>query len=232
MRWIMVDKLKAWSYSRYNKYQNCPAKIYYEVYEKRRPPKSDAMQRGIDIHKEGEDFLGGKLLQVPDSFRLLEDDLKWLRDEVGAVPEENWAYNNQWEPTDWFDWDNAWCRVKVDAYGMVDDGCMLVVDHKTGAIRDGYEEQLELYALGAFKMFDGLDSVIVENWYVDHGQKRGGKDEGAVYTASDESELQEKWEDRVKPMMNDTRFNATPNPLCKFCDFSYHKGGPCKESKA
>ena len=55
-----MNKVKAWSYSALKLYEGCPARYKAEKINKiKQKKKSPAMERGIAIHKKGEDYLNG-----------------------------------------------------------------------------------------------------------------------------------------------------------------------------
>ena len=94
--------LSAWSYSRWTKYGLCPAALAHNVFDKRKEPQNAAMARGESIHKEAELFVKGVIKKLPKSLILQERVLKENRDR-GATAEEEWAFTNKWEPTEWWE---------------------------------------------------------------------------------------------------------------------------------
>jgi hypothetical protein len=228
-----IPLVKAWSYSRYDCYQKCPALFKYRAIERRDEPKGEALLNGIKVHEDAEKYLKREIGRVPPTLNKLSKDFSSIK-KIDAIPEEAWTLTKDWTETGWFDAD-AWLRIKVDAHYSVDDKTLKVIDFKTGKIRlnEGYEQQLELYAVGAFAIFD-VERVETELWFVDHGviYGRGDNDdenqEHFMYEISEYESLVKVWKQRIKPMFNDTRFDPTPNYSCKWCHFSKANGGPCK----
>ena len=221
----MFNGLKAWSYSVWNKYRTCPKQFFFNKIQKLKEPGSAALEKGIHWHNLGETYLKNPKSKLPKEYKLFKKQMKHLRD-VDASAEEQWAFRKDWSICGWFDKD-CWCRIKLDAFYIDDDGIMTVIDFKTGKVKeDGYTEQLELYALGAMKLFEGLEGVLVELWFLEHGEIRPL--EPAYYAIKEVKKLQKLWEKRAKPLFNDTKFIESQSWLCNYCHFRKSNGGPCK----
>lgn len=228
--------VKAWSFSRLQDYRQCPFKFKLRVVDKLQEPPNEAMQRGIDIHNEAEEYINGTIKKLPESLKLFEDNFKELL-EFEAVAEEQWALDNEWVETGWFD-PNTWVRIKVDCNFIVDDGVIRVIDFKTGKIRDGYGEQLDLYALAAMALFEGVKKVETQLWYLDQGiivgahsnaDDKSSMERSGIYTPGRHLvKLQRHFVKETKAMLNDTRFAPKPNAFCKWCHFRKDNGGPCR----
>jgi len=148
--------------------------------------------------------------------------------EKGYIAEEAWALTPDWTEIDFFD-KKAWCRMKIDAYGSEKKREMTLVDFKTGKMRGGYLAQLELYAVAAFSLFDDIDKIHAELWYLDHGKIVDERvDKNSVFHVKDYDRLRKRWERRIKPMMSDEKFRPTQNQFCNWCSFKKSKGGPCQ----
>ena len=217
------QQITSWSFSRLNKYEECPARAKFNFIDRLPEPGSPAMDRGAAIHKEGEDYLKGVLTEIPESYKLLGVELEEVK-QLGAKSELEITFNKDWEPTGWFDAD-AWCRIKVDIM-LVDDKTIRIIDIKTGKNRGGYEDQLELYALAALLTLPDHDHVVAELWFVDSGEIIATSH--GSYSQKDVPELKEKWNQRVKPMLVDTMFAPRPGAYCRYCPFAKVKGGKCE----
>ena len=95
---LTEKKIKAWSFSRYDTYKQCPFKAKLRYIDKLKEPKSEAMERGSDIHKLCEDYISlpGRRL-VPDDLTLFAGLLRKLRAQhkksiSGMVVEDEWAF--------------------------------------------------------------------------------------------------------------------------------------------
>lgn len=243
---VPVKQLKAWSFSVYNLYRQCPAKVRYAKILKLPEPQNEAMARGDAIHKQAEAFIKGtpykgKVLRaVPADLKSFAAELKRLRElykkvAYSMVVEDNWAFTRAWDETAWNDWNGCWLRLKLDCAYHEDDETLVVRDWKSGKFREEkneeYVEQCELYALAAFLLHPHINRVKTLLCYTDLGITWGDGSQGEepmVFTRADLEPLRKKWEKRVKPMMNDTIFAPRPNNLCRFCHYRAENGGPCQ----
>lgn len=222
-----VIQVTSWSYSRYADYKQCPAKFKFKHVDKLPDPGSPAMQRGNDIHKQAEDYVTGKIDEVPSSLVAVASELNFLRAN-DAVAEENWGFKSDWDwigREGWFG-NDVWFRAKTDVRLLYDDDTLLLGDWKTGKMYFSNEEQIELFALAGFKRFPFVTEVDTRLWYTDAPAETN--EIQRVYTAKDLAAVQKDWTKRVVPMFKDKRFAPTPNDKCGWCPFSKAKGGPCK----
>lgn len=216
-----VKKITSWSYSRYAQYDKCPAAAKYKFLDKLPEPPSPAMDRGNKIHKLAEDYTKGLIKKLPIELKLFEDQFVELKKSKPQV-EQTWAFKEDWSQTRWNDWQDCKVRIKVDA-SCLDDVTLYVIDHKTGKLRDGYDDQLELYAGTAMLVHPHVKEVNTQMWFLDSGDVVE-----RVYKAKDGKAIIKGWEKKVTPMLNDTRFSPKPGNHCRWCHFSKSKGGPCK----
>jgi CRISPR/Cas system-associated exonuclease Cas4 (RecB family) len=218
--------IKSWSPSRLSTYEECPAKAGYKFVQKLPEPPSQALDRGSAIHTEAENYILGHVKEVPKSLEKVKTTLQWLRkgyDLAQVHVEMELAVNRRWEVCDWFSGD-AYARFKVDVVRSV-DGAVEIIDWKTGAYRPSakYDEQLELYCMGALTCGLG-NSAKAKLIFTDTGKEYDG---GVVLHRADLKAHQEKWDNRVRPMLEDVDFIPNPNPTCRWCAFAKQKGGPC-----
>ena len=108
------------SYSQISLYEKCPFAYHCKYKQKLEEPKSDVLQRGIEIHDKIENFIKGKRKTLnkivhPASKRLISQ-IKTLN--PGA--EEFWHLDKNWQLVD--DWD--WLVVKMDAYCIPQEGVL------------------------------------------------------------------------------------------------------------
>jgi len=227
---VMPQKIKAWSFSRWDVYQSCPAKAYYKFIERLPDPSGPAAERGNMVHRAAEDFVEGKIKAVPTELRAHSLEMREIK-KVKAVCEQEWALTEGFEAqTGWFDRD-AWCRAKVD---VLDTSKKIykvprIIDHKTGKVYpEKHALQGELYALFGLKILE-VSAVTVEFWYHDLGPRVKSVE---YYGLGERSlpKMMKRWGARTKAMLSDTKFKATPSTLsCRWCPFANSKGGPCKK---
>lgn len=215
----------AWSYSRLNTYEQCPFKFKLTVVLGIKEPGSAAMERGTQVHKDAEIFLRVPSAELPESYKLLADELQSIKDN-GAKAEVEVTFTKDWQPTGWFDKD-AWVRIKVDSIVYLPKtNSIRIIDFKTGKNRGGYEDQIELYAIAALILYPDISNISAELWFVDSGEIIGSSH--GQYTHDMLPALKQKWEDRVVPMFEDAIWPARPNNFCGFCHFRKVNSGPCE----
>lgn len=226
----MSNGITAWSYSRYADYRQCPLRFKLKYIDKLPEPGSPQMQRGGDIHKEGEIFLktptgkGGKLrMEVPESYQYFKDEMKQLRG-LDPLVEQQWGFTREWTPTSWFG-SATWLRIVCDVVVKYDDDTVDLIDFKTGRKYDTNEEQVELFSCAPFMKWPEVNHVTTRLWYLDQP-----KDNEVIreYTRDEFEGIRAGWEKKIVPLFKDKRFAPTPNDKCKWCNFRKAAGGPCK----
>lgn len=216
----MEQRIKAWSFSRYKEYDTCPAKAKYKFIDKLKEPPAPAMERGTDIHKKAEDYVRGTHDKLPAELARFTDQFCELRRSKPRV-EMEWAFTRDWAPTGWFEY-NAWLRVKTDALCR-DDDLLYIIDYKTGKPKPDHPDQLSLYAIAGCIMYPEVKQIDAQLWYIDSGEMSSRR-----FSIEQIPTYQAEWEEKVQPMLQDTRFSPKPGNHCRWCTFSRSKGGPCK----
>lgn len=218
---MAIQKITAWSYSRWQTYEQCPLKAKLKFIDKKQEPSSPPMERGTAIHKMAEDYVKGVVKKLPVELKLLASQFKTLA-KFKASAEEQWCFNSKWENADWFGSD-AWLRIKVDAIDHRPKDKIAIIDHKTGREKDDHTDQLSLYAMGSFLKYEEVEIVTAQLWYLDSGNI---KEE--TFKREDLLKLKREWIKKTKPMLNDTTFAPKPSNACRWCHFRKENGGPCK----
>lgn len=214
---------RAWSYSRYGVYKSCPRKWKLQYVDKLPTAQNAAMARGERIHKDAELYVSEVTDVLAPELQLFAKQFAAERAHPGVGVEEEWAFTSRLTPTGWFNKD-CWLRIKVDLVLPLPNRVVRVTDHKTGQVKDRgqYDDQLELYALGAMLTFDDVDTVVTTIRYLDHGIEPE-----KTYSYRQYPQLRSSWLHRVRKMQQDVEFKPTPGEACRWCDFSKTKGGPC-----
>ncbi len=215
-----MNKLNAWSYSRYSQYKRCPFKAKCIYVDKLPMPESPAMNRGLEIHSMFENFLVNKKSKISPKFSFMRKIINDFRN-FEAKAEEEIAYTRLWQLTGWFDKD-AWLRVKTDVGFFLEDSWRIAVDYKTGKEWDDHRDQSDLYALSEFQRFEP-QKVDVRFIYVDIP-----KTVTYEYDISEFDMLKKIWNTRGEKMTRDKVFKPRPGGHCRRCTFSKHVNGPCK----
>ena len=216
-----MPKLNRWSFSSLMNYERCPHSVYpgSANYDRPRP---EAAQRGIEMHKQIEDFLviGHETSVNPFPGLPFEDLAK-----KNPICEEKWGFNDKWYPTK----DKPWLVCQIDAYEIEGSLSLLTVyDWKTGK-RTGNEvkhtQQMQLYLCAATLQFPLIKNFTSSLWYVDQNLIVPGKS----YTADQLNPIAQRWDKRGKKMTSDTEFEAKPSKSnCRFCDRRKDAGGNCE----
>lgn len=222
----MSNGITAWSYSRYNDYVTCPLRFKLKYIDKLPVPGSPAMDRGSNIHKEGENFLKDpSKKKVPVSYRNFTDEMRQLK-KLDPMVEQQWGFTKDWTPTSWFGAD-TWLRIICDVAVVYEDNTADVIDFKTGRKYDTNEEQVELFTTGIFMRHPEVQEVTTRLWYLDIDDS----DENEVvreFTRSDFERIRAEWDKKVVKMFKDKKFAPTPsNHACRWCPFKKAEGGPC-----
>lgn len=223
-----AQKIKAWSYSRWTTYGQCPARAKFKFLDLLKEPSGPALHRGSRIHELAEQFVKGHLKELPDELKQFKEEFLELatNDQIEVDPESKWCFDDDFNPLDDFFHDGAWLRMVVDCAAWVEDTKTLtIIDYKTGKVYPGNEAQLELYAMGGLIKYPQAEYVEPVLWYLDQGMIK--PDDPVKYSQDDLEGLKEKWLVRTGAMLSDTKFRPTPGDACRWCHFSNSKGGPC-----
>jgi hypothetical protein len=185
--------------------------------------------RSLDARAAGVAVKTLKAKKLPAELSNFADEFNAARKHKGAEAELELAFTIDWDPCDWRDWDRAWVRIKIDLLlpPTAKDPTVEVIDHKTGRPREGYEEQLELYAIGALLRYPQAEEARSRLWYLDEGKIVPEAEDEGVFSRKQLPKLQKTWQQRTKPMLSDVRFAPNPGPACRWCHFKKSNGGPC-----
>lgn len=223
-------KITAWSYSRLKCWLQCPLKAKLLYIDKLSEPESPQMLAGHVAHKQAEDYLNGKLTELPKDLEKFRVDYEGLRqhgrDNASSVfPEYAAAFREDLSQCGWFAKD-AWLRVRFDVLVLnAAERHAVIIDLKTGQQRQEDRDQLSLFAFAAFLLFPEVDEVQTELWY----SKNGGL-VPMTYRRDGFIALRDQWLKKSAPMLADEEFLPTPNGLCGWCFARASNGGPCKFS--
>lgn len=221
----MSNGIKAWSYSAYSLYDQCPFKFKCEKIDKLPQPDNKHFIKGRKWHKLAEDFTVGKLEVLPNELKHFDEQFHQLR-KLDPFVEQKWGFRRNWSITRFNDWKGCWLRGVCDVGVVYPDNTATVVDHKTGRYWETNEDQVELFGLLTLLHFPKLSEVETRLWYLESGDEIMA----GTFTAGDKEKLKAKWEKKVEPMFNDMIFAPKPNKFCSNCHFRKSNGGPCRHS--
>lgn len=202
--------IKSWSYSQLSAYEQCPYKWMYQRIAKLPEPQSWHLINGNYVHSLAENFLKGKIEELPKELSKFDKEFYNLR-KAGAASETPIVLRNDWSYLGGEEaWGSkeAWLRLKIDA----SIGNDYLIDFKTGKKYDEHEKQARLYANVTLMMNKNQHDVTVEFWYLNSG-------EVVDYTFtrdSLESDIAD-WEARVATMHDDMEFKPRVHEWCKYC---------------
>jgi PD-(D/E)XK nuclease superfamily len=206
--------IRHWTISRLADYELCPAKADYSVNKKCRGITAPAAQRGIDVHASIEQYLLGKTNQIHKEIRpIWRNQIIHLRHYFRAVPERMWELTEGWNARV-LDNEPLWLRAKIDAHFRNRPRILNLIDFKTGKPYHHNVEQLEVYSLIAFALFDDVDTVDGQLWYLDYDEP-----DSKTFKRADAPKLARKWEGRARPFLEATTFPHRPGKHCGWCAF-------------
>lgn len=203
-------------------YERCPYSVAPGSANYNRP-RPEAAQRGIEAHKQIEDYLTTEGDLEVSPFPNLPLTKLYLQP---PVCEEKWGLTDKWTPTNYKD---AWLKCQIDAYTIDQSlSSFTCYDWKTGK-RNGNEvkhtQQMQLYLCVATIKFPMIQNFTSELWYIDQDLIVPGK----TYTKDQLNPIAQRWDKRGKRMTSDTEFLAKPSKSnCRFCDRAKAQGGNCE----
>lgn len=230
--------ITAVSYSRLGVYEECPQRALWAfAYKYPEPPKAPpppgkehANERGSRVHETAEHYVRGSSQPCIEMDKFMEE-FKALREayrhshanSLDLVElEEMWCFDRDWCPTAWNDWERIWLRIKTDATLFLDDRTAVVIDYKTGKRYQNevkHNQQLDLYAVGAFMRYTDLQEVTVELWYLDIDDLIS-----KTYTREEGIRQLNYWTERLAAVTSAEEF--PPKPSTHSCRFCPYKTGP------
>jgi hypothetical protein len=246
----------SWSATRYLDYSACPKRaqlkhLLHKQFPFLKEPGNAAMDRGTEIHAHAEGYIKGehpvtrkKVARLHPELTSMADRLKMLRTLYKKSPgqvicEDNWAFRTDWSQTRWDDWTGCAVRIKLDV-AWSEGTTLHIGDWKTGKFSEyklpDYLLQQELYGLAGLLKYPKAELVKPVLLFTDANVAYprdpaihpGTQDPPFEFTRKDEPKLIKLWDKRIKPMMNDTSFKATPGNACKFC--YYRANGPLADN--
>jgi hypothetical protein len=221
-----LSAIKAWSFSAYDLWYQCPLKYKLEKIDKLKRTDTPALARGREVHDIIAKYLAKERDDLPKTVVKADNARRTyaeFREFDDVIIEKQWGFTSSWKPTGWFAKD-TWLRSVIDAGVLYEDMWCEVIDHKTGKKRSGYMDQLELFATTVMCHMPSVQGVTTRLQFVDFDEEPVMED----YPIKDRDKLIAKWNAKVEPMFNDQTFNPRPSDKCRFCDWSKDKGGQCR----
>lgn len=214
-----MSKLIAWSFSRLNDFETCPKKFNLKYIQKVFP-KFDSTAKhlvhGREVHDQLEQALKTEII-VGDHLKFLLPLLTSIRRSPMYKAELQIAFDVHLNQVDWFA-PNVWCRVIFDVICSPDNKCVVVIDWKTGKVKDKMRDQLALFAAAAMTMFPEAERVLTAYVWADHPH---APPTYAEYCRKDLDSLWREFGDRselIQLSNSSGSWPAKPNYLCRWCD--------------
>lgn len=210
----MTDSTKiiqSWSFSTLSMYEKCPYQLVLR--QQIKIPPNEYMQRGLDIHKQCEDFLNftGNLPNI----NFFASELQELRD-LGAIPEAQYGITKTWLPK-YSNFDEAYGKCILDAIVIADQ--IRIIDFKTGKPTPiKHQDQAQIYAIAANVWHPDIKIINTEFWYVD-----SGKIAKTQFTPDQILFYRQILDARIHRMINDPILPPKPSKFnCKWCPYKEH----------
>ena len=210
------------SYSGTNLYESCPSAFNrrYVIKQAGKFKVSPAMQRGTDIHYGIEQFLLG-LAPLPEEAHRFEALLTGMLEHRAPRPEVKFAFNAEWEATDFEDKEASAIRGVMDCCYYHDD-MAYVFEWKTGKKYADHAGQRVLYGLAGLLMYPKVDFVKVQTVYIDNGKV----DELVIHRDRMPTQLA-LWTRKIERCQPPQKYPQTPSWKCGGCQFNHKNGGKC-----
>lgn len=231
----------AWSFSRVDLWETCPAQYKGKNIDKLAVFQTEAgppLIHGRRVHGGIAAYLTGgdngvfyaeqeKTTYTADMRFEAKQYPKFARivDEIKAqmpLVEQQWGYTSEYRPTGWFGADTYY-RSILDAGVLWPSNHFSAADWKTGRPKENHGEQLETQAIAVFSRYPQVHWVEGRMFYLDTGQERHEE-----YLRKDLPSLIAKWDKRAGAVANDKTFAPRPGGHCRYCPLAKSKGGPCQ----
>lgn len=237
-----MSQFKSTSFSRMKEYRECPLKAKLKFLDKVPDPRPDPPEgqehpfdRGSRIHDMAE-----KLVQqgfdetVPKELEKFKTRFKTLCDmyKEGKVRTEMpIAFDENWQQSDPRDFENTRYRMIADVFAELDDGHVLVIDHKTGR-KDGNEpvhmQQGIEYLCAVHLSHPSIQKFTFEVWYLDKGEVLT-----STFTRNELAAHLKSFIESHEALWNAHLFPPTPSrQACLFCPFKKGTVGRGKNAYA
>lgn len=185
MNWIKAPDtapgpIRSCSFTLITKFEQCPMRAFLAAGPERiKEPSGAAATRGVEIHQMLEDYtksvsdaLPPKLAADPVAVARM-DEARAAYAEGRAEVEDEWAFDQDWNPVPWNDSSRAWLRMKLDELIWESDTSARIRDHKTGKSFGNelkHSDQELFYTVGAFRRYPQLQFVETDMHYVDENK--------------------------------------------------------------
>lgn len=204
---------QATSFSALNNFESCPKKFWHlRVKRDVKEVEGEALRYGKRVHTALEKYVG-KGEPLPKEFEHLAQYVDRFRHFSGEKHcEMEVAITEQYKPAGWWDKD-VWLRAKLDLV-VIGDKTALLVDYKTGKMKDDGFTQLKLAAAMLMLFFKQIEKVTMAYLWTEHN----GVVTSEVFSRSDFIRIWNELMPRLDAFERAHReheFPPIPSGLCK-----------------
>lgn len=207
----------AWSYSRRNDFENCPAKYAASHFYCTIPySESPEAQYGNRVHKAAELYLKHQPIDDPEALEPVEKYcVKMIRTGAPIHAEMQIALTRDLRPCSWFA-KAAWCRMQIDVVLEKTKTLRLLYDFKTGGKIRHDDEQLRVNIAGLSILMPEAEQYEGRYIWTKHNEVTPIK-------PVKKADIQFIWEDaiarayKMEEAWRLERFPPKPSGLCGWC---------------
>ncbi len=213
------------SYSGLGSYDKCPSQFQRKYVTKEHGApyiSSPAASRGIGLHKAVEDLINGKTDSLPKEIEFYTQFFTALRNQ-GAVAEEKFCFNKEWEPVDFEDHEAGMIRGLMDITMYIKtEKDSNVYELKSGKVYDDHPHQRNLYGMVHLLNHPDIETVTVTGVYMDLK-----KNEATTYYQNMMSSYKYMWQRKINKVQPPQPYPMRPGWYCRSCPYSKGNGGLC-----
>jgi hypothetical protein len=206
-------RLKAWSMSRLNLFEQCPHKyLKMNVQKVVKDEGNEYTKYGTEAHKALEERIA-KGKKLPRRFAEYESIAQRIEAASGKVYTElQLAIDTKFKPCDWFD-ETTYARAIIDVL-RINGSVAWSGDYKTGKMKDN-DDQLELNAVMIFLHYPEVQKVISSYiWLKDKHITRIETTRDQIKQILKGFVLRAK---KIERALIDDHWEAIPSGLCRYC---------------
>lgn len=211
-----MSKPLAWSWTRLQKFEQCPFAFYANYISKQVEPfqENEAIKYGNQVHTALELYIkDGR--ELPKNLLHLKQMVDHLKANFETIAEPPYALDMAWHPCRPTDWNRAHIRAKIDV--LAEQGPLAHQwDWKSGKPRNSDLAQLQLCSLIILVHKPKLEEIRSRFVYTEHRKFS----EECVVTRDDFEDLKDHFcerADRIEQCVQSGKWQKRPSGLCGWC---------------
>lgn len=210
----------SFSLTKITTHEKCALKYKFRYILNLPETKGPAAQRGVDLHKNIEDYIREEI-PLPAELSHYQSWLLSMRGDT-SFPEHKIAVDEHWKVCGWED-PHAYMRSVIDLKYVYTPQSVVNYDWKSGKIYDDHVDQKTLYAAVVSAEHPEALEIRSIHVYVDLG-----KNTEQVYHRDQIPTMQQRWDQRIESVAEDSEYIPSPGYHCVWCGYSKKVGGPCR----